>query len=82
MLREACYYDLDPMELCEDVRIRANQLVDDGWVTQRGLAERTGIAYTTLTLWMRGVRPLHSLENLTTAWTVVKGLEAKHYEVR
>ena len=82
MLREPCYYDLDPLVLAEDVRIRANDLVDDGHATQRELAERAGVPYTTFTLWLRGVRPLYSLGNLHRAWRMVQELEAQHYEVR
>ena len=81
MLMEPSYFDLDPLELCEDVRLRANQLINDGHLTQRDLATMTGVSYTTLTLWLRGQRALYSLPNLAMVWMVVQDQEEQYYDV-
>ena len=80
-LRHAMYYDLDPADLVEDVRLRALNLIEDGWTTQGSFAALAGIPFTTATLWLRGARPLHSVDNLRRAWQAVTRLEREHYDV-
>lgn len=80
-LNKPRYYALDPVELREDIRMRACDLIEDGHITQGDFADLAGLSHTTCTLWLRGVRELHSIDALSAAWTLVMALESNAYEV-